>query len=175
MGTFNMTATFTINNETVALASSYTELVTNINEAVSGVTAALNSDNSITLSNTTGDDIIINGGQTVGFTSSSQTFTGFIELKNLDVLKFLLKLDLKNGYTGGAGTLADLHNLGFNEFSKAGVLESDTVNGTALAINEVKINDVLIGASFQGKLLILLTQLMKRLQNMVLQLTLKRT
>ena len=39
MGTFNMTATFTINNETVALASSYT-IITNINEAVSGVTAA---------------------------------------------------------------------------------------------------------------------------------------
>jgi len=152
MGTFNMTATFTINNETVALASSYTELVTNINEAVSGVTAALNSDNSITLSNTTGDDIIINGGQTVGFTSSSQTFTGFIELKNLDGTEVSIEAgSVKNGYTGGAGTLADVQNLGFNEFSKAGVLESDTVNGTALAINEVKINDVLIGASISGQ------------------------
>jgi flagellin len=84
MGTFNMAATFTINGETVALADSYSSLVTNINEAVSGVNAALNSDNSITLSNTTGDDIIINGGQTVGFTSSAQTFTGFIKGENPD-------------------------------------------------------------------------------------------
>ena len=69
MGTFNMTATFTINGETVALASSYAELTKNINEAVSGVEAKLNSDNTITLSNTTGDDVIVAGSSAaVGFT-----------------------------------------------------------------------------------------------------------
>mgnify|MGYP007000190645 len=35
MGTFNMTQTFTVNGETVSLASSLAGLVTNINEAVS--------------------------------------------------------------------------------------------------------------------------------------------
>ena len=129
MGTFNMAATFTINGETVALADSYSSLVTNINEAVSGVNAALNSDNSITLSNTTGDDIIIDGGQTVGFTSSAQTFTGFIELKNLDGTQATIEAgSVKNGYTGGAGTLADVQGIGFNEFSTAGILETDTVS-----------------------------------------------
>jgi len=151
MGTFNMTATFTINGETVALASSYSNLVSNINESVSGITASLNSDNSITLSNTTGDDIIINGGQTVGFTSSSQTFTGFIELSNLDGSQVTIEAgSVKNGYTGGAGLLSDVQAIGFNEFSKAGVLETDTVSGTALSANELKVNDVLIGGSVTG-------------------------
>ncbi len=151
MGTFNMTATFKINEETVALADSYSSLITNINEAVSGVTAALNSDNSITLSNTTGDDIIIEGGQTVGFTSAAQTFTGFIELQNLDGSQVTIEAgSVKNGYTGGAGLLSDVQAIGFNEFSEAGVLETDTVSGTALAANEIKVNDVLIGGSVSG-------------------------
>ena len=151
MGTFNMTADFTINSATVSRASSYSELVGNINEAVSGVTAALNSDNSITLSNKTGADIIINGGATVGFTSSAETFTGFIELFNLDGSEVTIEAgSVKNGYTGGAGTLADVQALGFNEFSTGGILESDTVSGTALQSNEVKINDVLIGSSLTG-------------------------
>ena len=151
MGTFNMTAIFTINGEDVALASSYSNLVSNINESVSGINASLNSDNSITLSNTTGDDIIINGGQTVGFTSSTQTFTGFIELSNLDGSQVTIEAgSVKNGYTGGAGLLSDVQAIGFNEFSKAGVLETDTVSGTALSANELKVNDVLIGGSVTG-------------------------
>ena len=151
MGTFNMSSTFTINGETVALASSYSNLVSNINESVSGITASLDADNSITLSNTTGDDIIINGGQTVGFTSSSQTFTGFIELSNLDGSQVTIEAgSVKNGYTGGAGLLSDVQAIGFNEFSKAGVLETDTVSGTALSANELKVNDVLIGGSVTG-------------------------
>ena len=43
MGTFNMTQTFTINSATVALASSLSGLVDNINESVSGIEATLNS------------------------------------------------------------------------------------------------------------------------------------
>ncbi len=151
MGTFNMEAAFTINGESVSLANSYSDLVSNINEAVSGVNAALNADNSITLSNTTGADIVINGGATVGFTSSAQTFTGFIELNNLDGSEVTIEAgSVKNGYTGGAGTLADLQGLGFNEFSTGGVLETDTVSGTALTANELKINDIFIGESTTG-------------------------
>ncbi len=152
MGTFNMSATFTINGETVALASSYAELTKNINEAVSGVEAVLNSDNTITISNTTGADILINGGSTVGFGGSSVTYTGFLEISNLDGSGVQIEAgSVNNGYTGGAGTITDLHNLGFNEFSKPGVLETDTVSGTALVANEMKINDVLIGKSLTGQ------------------------
>ena len=150
MGTFNMTATFTINGETVALASSYAELTKNINEAVSGVEAKLNSDNTITLSNTTGDDIIVaSNSAAVGFTAG--TYTGFVELSNLDGSQVTIEAgSATNGYTNGTGTFADVTSLGFNEFSKAGVLEGNTVSGTALTANQIKINDVFIGESLSG-------------------------
>ena len=79
-----MAGTFTVNSQTVDIASSYSSLVSNINEAVSGVTAVLNQDNTITLSNTTGDDIDINGGADVGFGGTTVTYTGFLEISNLD-------------------------------------------------------------------------------------------
>ena len=150
MGTFNMTATFTINGETVALASSYAELTKNINEAVSGVEAKLNSDNTITLSNTTGDDIIVaSSSAAVGFTAG--TYTGFVELQNLDGSEVTIEAgSATNGYTNGTGTFADVTSLGFNEFSKAGVLEGNVVSGTALTANQMKINDVFIGESLSG-------------------------
>jgi flagellin len=151
MGSFNMAAVFTLNSETVALASSYTELVGNINEAVSGVTAVLNQDNTITISNTTGDDILVNGGADVGFGGSSVVYTGMLDIKNLDGTGVQIEAgSVTNGYTSGAGTIADLHAIGFNEFSTAGVLETDTVSGTALSANQMKINDVLIGGSLSG-------------------------
>ena len=126
------------------------ELTDNINESVSGIEAKLNSDNTITLANTTGADIIVgaNGG-TVGFTQG--TYTGFVELKNLDGSAVTIEAgSTENGYTNGTGTFADVTSLGFNEFSQAGVLESNVVSGTALAANELKINDVFIGESLSG-------------------------
>ncbi len=150
MGTFNMTQTFTINDLTVALASSYAELTDNINEAVSGIEAKLNSDNTITLSNTTGADIEMGANaSTVGFTQG--TYTGFVELKNLDGSGVTIEAgSATNGYTNGTGTFADVNSLGFNEFSSPGVLEGNTVSGTALVANELKINDVFIGESVSG-------------------------
>jgi len=150
MGTFSMSQTFTINGETVSLASSLTGLVSNINEAVSGVSAIQNADNSITLSNTTGDDIIIASNSAgVGFTSG--TYTGFLDIKNLDGSGVKIEAgSVANGYTGGTGTIDDVKAFGFNEQSSVGVLESDTLSGTALVANEVKINNVLIGESTTG-------------------------
>ena len=150
MGTFAMTQTFTINGETVALASSLDALVTNINEAVSGVSAVQNTDNTITLSNTTGDDIIIaSNSAAVGFTAG--TYTGFLDISNLDGTGVRVEAgSAANGYTGGTGTIDDVKAFGLNESSVAGVVESDTVSGTALVANEVKINDVLIGESTSG-------------------------
>lgn len=150
MGTFNMAQTFTINDLTVALASSYAELTDNINEAVSGIEAKLNSDNTITLSNTTGADIEMGANaSTVGFTQG--TYTGFVELKNLDGSGVTIEAgSATNGYTNGTGTFADVNSLGFNEFSSPGVLEGNTVSGTALVANELKINDVFIGESVSG-------------------------
>ena len=150
MGTFNMTQTFTINSSTVALASSLSGLVDNINESVSGIEAVLNADNTFTLKNTTGNDIIVaSNSSAIGLTAG--TYTGFIELSNLDGSGVRIEAEtVENGYASGSGTIADVQLLGFNEFSEAGELESDAVSGTALSANELKINDVLIGKSDSG-------------------------
>ncbi len=153
VGTFDMDGTIAINGNTVKNSSSYFDLVNNINAAVSGVVAALNADNSITLTNTDGDDIVIaDGGGTaasVGFTVG--TYTGFVSLENLDGSAVTIEAgSATNGYTSGTGTIADVAALGFNEFSVAGVLETNTVSGTKVVANEIKINEVLIGESVSG-------------------------
>ena len=111
-GTFNMNNTFTINSNTVELATSYEGLVDNINQAVSGVVANLNSDNTITLSNTTGSSIIVagTGSSDVGFTNG--TYTGFVSLKNVDGSKVSIEAGNEiNGYTDGLGTIGDVNPL----------------------------------------------------------------
>ena len=154
VGTFNMDGDISINGATVDNASSYTDLVSNINEAVSGVVATLNEDNSVTLTNTDGDDIIIANGSSgtaasVGFTVG--TYTGFMSLENLDGSQVSIEAGSDtNGYTSGTGLIADVASFGFNEFSKPGILETNTVSGTAVSANEVKINDVLIDESVSG-------------------------
>ena len=151
-GTFNMSATFTINGDTVELATSYAGLVANINQSVSGINADLQSDNTISLSNTTGEAIVIAGSSSsdVGFTAG--TYTGFVSLTNIDGSAVRIEAGSeKNGYTNGLGTISDVSALGFNELSDGKTIETDTVSGTALSANEMKINDVLIAGSANGQ------------------------
>ena len=101
-GTFNMSATFTINGDTVALATSYETLAANINQSVSGINATLNPDNTITLANTTGEAIVIAGSSSadVGFTAG--TYTGFVSLTNIDGTHVKIEAGSeKNGYNNG--------------------------------------------------------------------------
>ena len=154
-GTFNQTSTFAINSNTVAIASSYQGLVDNINESVSGVEAVLNGDNTITLSNKTGSEIVIaeisgnTGAVDSGFTVG--TYTGMIALTNLDGSNVKIEAgSVNNGYANGTGTIADVHAIGFNVVDENGAIKTDTVNGVALKDNEILINDVLIGKSAGG-------------------------
>jgi flagellin len=159
-GDYNQTAKFTINSNTVELASSYAELVDNITESVSGVKAVLNGDNTITLSNTDGSEIVIaetsSGGVTftgaadVGFTAG--TYTGMYSLKNIDGSQVKIEAgNAPNGYTGGLGTISDVHGFGLNEVTAAGAVQTDVVNGVALVADELLINDVKIGKSESGQ------------------------
>ena len=149
-GDFNMTTTFTINSNTVAIATSYSDLVSNINEAVSGLDAKLNADNTITLSNTDGDQIVISnttGTTDVGFTQG--TYRGFVSLTNIDGSAVTIEAgNAKNGYGAtAAGTHSDVEAIGFMENTK-NVLESGIVTTTPLTLtHDIKINDVQIGAS----------------------------
>ena len=129
VGDFKMSTNFTINSHTVAIASSYSELVTNINKAVADVEAKLNSDNTITLFNDTGDQIFISsttGTTDVGFTS--ETFRGFIQLQNLDGSAVTIETgNAVNGYgSSSTGEHTQLGQIGFME-NKNNVTESDIV------------------------------------------------
>ena len=154
VGTFRMAGNISINGDTIAIANSYEDLVSKINEEASGVKATLNSNNTITLSNVDGANITIaeaasGNAASVGFTVGD--YNGFLSITNLDGSGVTIEAGSEtNGYKDGAGTIADVQSLGFNEFSKAGVIETDVVSGTKLSANELKINDVLIGQSVQG-------------------------
>ena len=155
-GTYNQTAKFTINSNTVELASSYAELVDNITESVSGVKAVLNGDNTVTLSNTDGSEIVIaettgnTGAADVGFTAG--TYTGMFSLKNIDGSTVKVEAGNEpNGYTGGLGTISDVHGFGLNEVTAAGVVQTDIVSGDALVADELLINGVKIGKSDNGQ------------------------
>ena len=155
-GDFTMTGEFVVNSASVALASSYADLVENINEAASGITATLNEDNTITLANTDGDDIVLAAGAAgtgltdVGF--SADTYAGFIGITNLDGSGVQIEAgNIANGYgdttTVATGTHSDLETLGFVEV-KDNVMESGLVSTTALNLShDIQINDVEIGAS----------------------------
>lgn len=139
----------TINGNSIGAAGSVTELVANINRDASGVVATLNDSGTITLSNNTGSDIVIAGTSpsSGGFTAG--TYAGFVALNSVDgsAIKVQAK-NAANGYTGGAGTLADVKAFGLNESGDGKVFTGSAVSATALAAtDDLKINGVLVGKS----------------------------
>ena len=138
-----------INSDDVAAASSVEELVTNINRDVAGVAAVLNDDGTITLSNDTGNNIIIAGTApaTTGFTAA--TYTGYVALTSLDnnPIEILAEMD-KNGFAGGSGTLADVQSFGVNEQTSAGLtLGSQVSSGNLLNSDDLRINGTRLGTT----------------------------
>ncbi|MEN9761286.1 MAG: hypothetical protein RI906_1112, partial [Pseudomonadota bacterium] len=115
-----------INGTSVAAASSVSALVANISRDVSGITASLASDGTITLSNTTGNDIIITGtaAAKAGFTGSTAapvTYKGFVNLAGVNGGDIVIQArSVANGFTGGAGTLSDVTAFGLTESAIGG-------------------------------------------------------
>ena len=152
---FHMDGVFEINGETIAMSTSKQDLVDNINLLVDGVQARLNSNNSVTLFNNDGGQIVIadsgstGGAVDVGFTVG--TFEGFVALENLDGSNVVIEAGNKaNGFgSSAAGTMADLAAFGFNQTSPDGKsIEGNVVTTATLDLtDEVSINDVRIGAS----------------------------
>lgn len=146
----SMSNTFTINGDTISVQTSMTNLVTEINQAASGVTATLNSDEkTITLSNTTGNDIVIAGNAPgdAGFTAG--TYLGYLKLVNNDSTFVKIEANTKaNGYSTNQGNIDDLQRLGFNEIDSSTQISSDLVSTNALtASHDIKINDITVGSS----------------------------
>jgi flagellin len=156
---FAQTATFTVNGETIAIATSREALVADINLQANGVQAKLNSDTSITLFNDDGGEIIVGsaaGALSVGLVAA--TYEGYITLENIDGSAVSIEAgSAQNGYPSttstdtAAGLTADVVKFNFNETSKDGKsVESNAVSTLALFDTDlVKINDVLIGSLTQ--------------------------
>ena len=149
ISSLSMSNTFTINTNTISIQTSLANLVTEINQEASGVTALLNSDNSIALSNTTGNDIVIAGNAPgdAGFTAG--TYLGYLKLANNDSSFVKIEANTKaNGYTSNQGNIDDLARFGFNEVDSSTQISSDLVSTNALtSSHDIKINDTAVGAS----------------------------
>tara|TARA_B100000242_G_scaffold273112_1_gene226518 strand:- start:357 stop:1832 length:1476 start_codon:yes stop_codon:yes gene_type:complete len=144
-----MSDTFTINTNVISTQTSMENLVTEINQEAGGVTATLNSDNTITLSNTTGNDIVIGGNAPTDAGFTSGTYLGYIKLDNVDGTFVKIEAMTKdNGYASNSGNIDDLARFGFNEVDSSTVIRSDLVSTNALTTShDIKINDVEIGTS----------------------------
>ena len=142
-----------INGSSVGAAASVEELVGNINRDVSGITAVLNSDGTIALSNDTGKAITIaaTGGSInnakAGFTAG--TYQGFVTMKNMDGGSVAVTAkNPANGFLTGAGTLADVQLFGLNETQDGSSFSGKKVSTDALSVlDDVRINGVKVGVT----------------------------
>ena len=136
-----------INTQAVKAAANIEELVVNINRDVAGITAVLNSDGTISLSNDTGDQIVIAGTTPSKAGFAAGTVQGYVTLQNMDGGEVSVKAkNSANGYVGGAGTLADIQAFGLNESQDGLAFTGKQVSTTALTVaDDVRINGVQVG------------------------------
>ena len=144
-----MSNTFTINSNVISIQTSLENLVTEINQEAAGVTATLNSDNTITLSNTTGNDIVIGGNAPTDAGFTAGTYLGYLKLTNVDGTFVKIEAMTKaNGYASNSGNIEDLARFGFNEVDSSTVIRSNLVSTNSLtSSHDIKINDIEIGVS----------------------------
>ncbi|WP_082458106.1 flagellin hook IN motif-containing protein, partial [Sphingomonas sp. Leaf10] len=137
---------FKINNVSITGATAE-ELVTKINRDVGGVTAQLNNEGKIVLSNDTGKTITIEGtdagkaGFTAGTAGAAKDYGGFVALNSAKGEAIEIK-------RGSAGTAADFVALGLNETTSSdGVKGSTTGAGSLDGTDDLKLNGVTVGSS----------------------------
>ncbi len=129
----------TINGNSIAASGNMTDLVSNINRDASGVTATLNSDGSITLSNDTGKDIAISGAVTNSGLVAG-TYKGYVSLSNATSTPIAVTTNT---------TSAALNAWGFNISTGASNVTGGNIltSAVALASGDLVINGVNVGAS----------------------------
>lgn len=130
-----------INGAAVGAAGSVGELVTNINRDAGGVTAVLNDDNTITLSNDTGNNIVVAGTAplTAGFAAG--TSGGFLTLANVDGKSPVAITQL-------AGLSTEMRALGLNNSAGTGSFTGAEAGPLALLVaDDVRINGTCVGVS----------------------------
>jgi flagellin len=136
----------TIDGVSVGAAASVEELVSNINRNDFGVTAVLNNDKTITLSNSDGSEITVGGTAAGGFTAG--TYQGYVSLQSSDGMD--IKVAASDADLDGTvedSEIALAQKFGLNVSTDGVTFSGVAVNGTALAADGLKINGVSIGAS----------------------------
>jgi flagellin len=138
-----------INGSTVAKSGSMTELVNNINRDVTGITATLNDQGGLILSNDTGNTITITSTSAedksaAGLTAG--TYAGYLSLSSSDGRAIEVGFDESNG-----GSAADLQLLGFNVSSGSDTLTGGEINGTFISnADGIQINGIDLGKVQNG-------------------------
>jgi flagellin len=133
----------TINSTVVAASANMTQLVANINRDVAGVTAALDKNGNLVLSNDTGKDIVV-GSVVTGTGLTAGTYKGYLSLQSTTGSAVQITL----GSSSSANN-TKLQQLGFNIMST----DQHTVAGrnvTSVKVTSgdaITINGVLLGAS----------------------------
>ena len=147
--TLTMSNTFTINGDAISVQTNLTDLVTEINQEASGVIATLNTENTVTLSNTTGNDIVIAGNAPTDAGFTAGTYLGYLKLENVDKTYVKIEAMTKaNGYSANTGNIDDVARLGFNEVDSSTIIRSDLVStNTLTSSHDIKINDFAVGTS----------------------------
>lgn len=136
--------TMTIQSTTIAATGSMQELVDTINRDVAGITAKLDGDGALQLSNDTGNDIVI-GGASLGSTNAgsgltSDTYAGYVALTSTDGAPIEIG-------KGAAGTDADIQQMGFVASVGSDKLTGASVASTTIDLSDqIQINGVDLGA-----------------------------
>ena len=139
-----------VNDVAIAASGNAQELVANINRADTGVTATLNKDETITLSNSDGSDIkIASSNADDGFTSA--TNTGFLSLQSEDGKDIKVAAADNDGTPGvGDAEVAKAQLMGLNVSADGVTFSGQDVGANALTAGGLVINGVEVGASADG-------------------------
>ncbi len=144
-GQTGVTSGLTINTATVADTTSMTDLVDKINRDVAGVTATLNGEGALVLSNDTGNQIDI-GGTIAGSGLVVDDYQGFVSLTTADNSEITLAKADTTGITT-ANASATVQQMGFMLGTGSDELTGGAVDSQAITTtNAIQINGVDLGA-----------------------------
>jgi len=128
----------------IGASGSMTELVDNINRDAAGVTASLNNEGALVLTNDTGKEIVTNNTANTGLTAD--TYNGYVSLTSASGDAIEVAATATSATT--TGSMANLKQYGLNAQSGSDIVTGGDVLGSAgiTASEKVQINGVDLGA-----------------------------
>ena len=131
--------------QNVAAAGSMSELVDNINRDIGGVTATLESNGGLTLTNDTGATIEVQGSNIANTGLVADKYQGFVSLTSSDGSAIAIAADTTQ--TAVTADFQDVRQLGFNTMTGSDKITGGTVNNNSISESDkIIINGVELGA-----------------------------